>query len=78
MPVSTISSKGQITVPLEIRRRLGLQVGDTVQFVLESGQVVLKPLRDETNPFLEDIGRFPGFQSSDEINSWISDLRDPD
>jgi antitoxin PrlF len=32
----TISSKGQITVPLEIRNRLGLKQGDRVEFVVES------------------------------------------
>jgi AbrB family looped-hinge helix DNA binding protein len=31
---STISSKGQITVPQEIRRRLGLETGDRVEFVV--------------------------------------------
>ena len=32
---STISSKGQIkTVPLEIRKRLGLKQGDRVEFVV--------------------------------------------
>ncbi len=33
---STISSKGQITVPLEIRNRLGLKKGDRVEFVVAS------------------------------------------
>ena len=28
---STISSKGQITIPLEIQRRLGLKEGDRVE-----------------------------------------------
>jgi len=32
---STISSKGQVTVPQEIRKRLGLEPGDRVEFVAE-------------------------------------------
>jgi antitoxin PrlF len=32
---STINSKGQVTVPLEIRNRLGLNKGDRVEFVVE-------------------------------------------
>lgn len=36
MAASTkISSKGQITVPVEVRRRLGVKQGDRVEFVVE-------------------------------------------
>ena len=34
-PSSTISSKGQVTVPIEVRHRLGLREGDRVEFVFE-------------------------------------------
>ena len=51
MALAKISSKGQITIPLEVRRKLGLQPGDRIHFVLEkSGEVLLKarkrPLED--------------------------------
>ncbi|HUG52927.1 MAG TPA: AbrB/MazE/SpoVT family DNA-binding domain-containing protein [Vicinamibacteria bacterium] len=39
---SRISSKGQITVPVEVRRRLGLRAGTTVRFELRAGGVLLK------------------------------------
>jgi AbrB family looped-hinge helix DNA binding protein len=40
---STISSKGQITVPIEIRRRLGLRPGTVVQFEIgENGALMRK------------------------------------
>jgi AbrB family looped-hinge helix DNA binding protein len=43
-PNSTISSKGQITIPLEIRRRLGLKEGDRVEFVAEvNGRSFVRP-----------------------------------
>ncbi|MDR0284884.1 MAG: AbrB/MazE/SpoVT family DNA-binding domain-containing protein [Propionibacteriaceae bacterium] len=32
MLTATVSSKGQIVVPAELRRRLGLKAGDTVVF----------------------------------------------
>jgi AbrB family looped-hinge helix DNA binding protein len=48
---STISSKGQVTVPQEIRNRIGLSAGDRVEFVVENGQTLIRPLRSETNPF---------------------------
>lgn len=33
MPKATITSKGQITVPAEVRRELGLTVGSQLDFV---------------------------------------------
>ncbi len=40
MPSSAMSSKGQITVPLEIREALGLQKGDRVSFRMRQDGVV--------------------------------------
>lgn len=73
---STISSKGQITVPQEIRKRLGLQPGDRVEFVVEEGRTVLRPARSETNSFekfLGILGPFPGGEEG--IKAWIDDMR---
>jgi antitoxin PrlF len=40
---STITSKGQVTIPVEIRRRLRLKRGDKVAFVItETGSVELR------------------------------------
>jgi antitoxin PrlF len=39
---STISSKGQITVPLEVRERLGLIPGTPVEFELREEGVLLR------------------------------------
>lgn len=33
MPAATITSKGQITIPAEIRAELGIDAGDRVEFV---------------------------------------------
>jgi antitoxin PrlF len=77
-PSSTISSKGQITVPQEIRSRLGLSAGDRVEFVLEGDRTILRPLRPASNPFAKQagiLGTFPG--GVEEINAWLRDLRDP-
>jgi len=44
MPVSTVTSKGQTTIPGEIRRLLKLKPGDRIAFVVEAdGKVVLVP-----------------------------------
>ena len=40
---STLTTKGQVTLPAELRRRWGLQAGDCVDFCLEDdGRVVLR------------------------------------
>ena len=41
---STITSKGQITLPGKIRKKLNLTTGDKVDFIInESGQVIMLP-----------------------------------
>jgi len=43
MPTSTISSRGQVTIPKEIRDQLGLKPGDRVNFVKDrTGRISLK------------------------------------
>ncbi len=45
MTVTTITSKGQVTVPKSIRESLGLKAGSKVEFaVLEGGQIVLRKI----------------------------------
>ena len=36
---TVLTRKGQVTVPAEIRRQLGLKRGDKVAFVLDEGEV---------------------------------------
>ena len=44
MAVSTITSKGQATIPGEIRRHLKLKAGDRLEFLVEpDGRVILVP-----------------------------------
>ena len=39
---STISSKGQVTVPKDVRDRLGLRAGTVVEFEVTGGGVLLR------------------------------------
>jgi antitoxin PrlF len=73
---STISSKGQITVPQEVRKRLGLEIGDRVEFVMEKDCTVIRPVRSEVNPFEKYIGILGPFPGGEEgIKAWIDDMR---
>ena len=78
MPTSILSSKGQITLPLEVRHRLGLKQGDRVEFVFEEGRTVVRPVRSDRNPFEGYLGALPAFSSQEEVNAWVRDLRDDD
>ena len=44
MSITTVTSKGQITIPKDIRPSLGLGDGDKVLFVLEAERAILVPL----------------------------------
>lgn len=39
---SRLSSKGQVTIPIEVRRELGLEPGDLVVYEVEKGRVSLR------------------------------------
>jgi antitoxin PrlF len=74
---SVISTKGQVTVPKEIRKRLGLRVGDRVEFVARGHETIIRPARRAGNPFEKyagALGTFPGGIA--EVNAWVRSLRD--
>ena len=44
MPSTTLTSKGQVTIPKAVRDELGIKEGDRIAFrVLEDGTVVVEP-----------------------------------
>jgi AbrB family looped-hinge helix DNA binding protein len=75
-PNSTIGSKGRITLPIEIRRRLGVTKGDRVEFVAEGEHTFIRPAQPADNPFEKYAGALPAFRSRRQVNAWVSSLRD--
>lgn len=44
MPISTLTSKGQTTIPTSVREFLGLHTGDRLEFIIQpDGKVELIP-----------------------------------
>ena len=41
LDIAKISIKGQVTIPVEIRRKLGVKDGDKVVFMEKGGEIVL-------------------------------------
>ncbi len=42
---ATLTSKGQITIPKVVRRLLGLEAGDALEFEVRPGRVELRPAK---------------------------------
>jgi antitoxin PrlF len=40
---SAVTTKGQVTVPAEMREKLGIKPGDRVGFIEEKGRLILQP-----------------------------------
>jgi len=45
--VGSVTTKGQITIPKEIRERLDLKEGDRVIFVIDGGQATIRKASSE-------------------------------
>ncbi len=45
MAIARITSKGQITIPKEVRDHLGVEPGDALDFRVEDGRVEVWPVR---------------------------------
>ncbi len=41
--IGTITSKGQTTIPKEVRERLGLETGARIEWVVEEGKATVRP-----------------------------------
>lgn len=79
MELAKITSKGQITLPINIRRALGLKDGDKIAFIEMNGQYVLanpttlaiRQLQDAFVGFAEENG----LQSEDDVVALVKGIR---
>lgn len=45
MPTATVTTKGQITIPKEVRKRLGIEIGDRLNVLPEEdGSILTRPI----------------------------------
>ena len=64
--VATISSKGQVTIPKEIRRELGVSAPDKVLFSTNAdGEIVLRPVRFTVSALRGIVPAIPGRDPGD-------------
>jgi len=80
MNLAKVSSTGQITVPVEIRRRLRLREGDKVLFVENAnGEVVINNASinaiQKAQKAFEGAAKDFGFENEDDVQRYFDELR---
>lgn len=72
MATSTVTSKGQTTLPGEIRRHLKLKAGDRVEYIVEAdGKVVLSPATVDARELKGLLAPAPRLLSVEEMDAAI-------
>lgn len=72
MTTATITSKGQITIPREVRHALNVGMGDRVEFVeVESGQYLLMAVNRSVTELKGMFGKANTVVSIDAMNEAI-------
>ena len=80
MNLAKISANGQITVPVEIRRQLGLKSGDKILFLQnKNGEIVVSnasaaAIRKAQTAF-EGAAKAMGVSSEDDIQTLVDEMR---
>lgn len=74
-----VTTKGQLTLPVEVRRRLGVKPGDRLAFEQTAEGFTVRVVRQapDLSPF---VGRFRvgKGKSAQDVNRWLRELRGRD
>jgi len=74
MSTATLTTKGQITIPADVRRLLNVQAGDRVEFVqIEPGRFELIPATRSVRELKGLFGKPVRNVSIDEMNQTIAE-----
>lgn len=79
MELAKVTSKGQVTIPIEIRKKLGIKNGDKILFVEESGRVYMMnssmdALREAQKAFEGEADRL-GLRNDDDVMAMIKEIK---
>ena len=79
MELARLSSKGQITVPIEIRKRLNLKEGDKVLFFEDGGKIIVANASimalKEIQISMKGVAEKQGFKSEKDVNDYAREIR---
>lgn len=74
---STVSSKGQITLPKAVRDHLHATQGTQLEFVLEGDGVTVRNSNTEADPWLQWLGAAK-LPAGETVEDFMNDIRDQD
>ena len=79
MELAKITARGQITIPVEIRKRLGVKDGDKVIFIEEKGRIIMEnaamiALRNAQSEFAGEAERL-GLKSEEDVAKMVKEIR---
>jgi len=79
MELAKITTRGQITIPVEIRKKLGVKDGSKVVFVEENGRIIMEnasmvALKSAQEAFAGEAERL-GNPTEEDIQSWVDEVR---
>ena len=75
MELAKVTSKGQVTIPVEIRKKLGIKNGDKVLFIEDDGRIYMmnssmEALREAQMAFKGEAERL-GLKNDDDVMEMI-------
>jgi len=71
---TTLTSKGQVTVPVEIREKLNLQTGDKLDFEIENGAIRVVPMgKGSLQDFMSILPQATRIVTVEEMNEAIAE-----
>jgi len=71
-----VSTKHQIAVPSEARRRLGIEAGDRLSVELTDDSIVLRRRPPQPSARLQELGAIGGIWRGIDPVDYVRDLRD--
>jgi len=79
MELAKVTSKGQITIPINIRRKLGIKEGSKVLFMEEAGKIYLlnssmEALQEAQMAFAGEAKK-AGLETEEDVVTMIKQLR---
>jgi antitoxin PrlF len=63
--IATITSKGEVALPDEVRRKLRVESGDRIAIVVDGNRVELQPVRHTVDSVCGIIPALPGVETGD-------------
>jgi AbrB family looped-hinge helix DNA binding protein len=77
--LATVTEKGQVTIPIDVRKKLGIKKGSKILFVEDNGRIfmensVMVALREAQRAFADEAERL-GLKTEDDVVALVKEVR---